>query len=94
MKELGSGKYLPTVFDFFPRLARGHSGDGLRKACHVPTCITNSKTGRGDRHIAQDQNRKDWEESVGIRRTSRSTRGATSSQTHAALARLDPKDFT
>lgn len=110
MKELGSGRYLPTVYDFFPRTARGHGAqaryamlcDATSKAyagprsnnlCVVPQCELVSKTGRGDRHKNQEQNRKDWEESVGIRGVSKATRSAASSQTHAAMHRQDPKDL-
>lgn len=109
MKELGSASYLPRVFDFFPKLARGHgaqkryakvqlaSGEVVKGPRSNPLCnATGScdlRNGKGDKHHNQAGNRLDWEESVGLRRGSKSTRSALHAQGAAAVARLDPKDF-
>lgn len=62
-----SGRYQPEVSAFFPKLGRGHSGKNCL-AC---------KTGQQKTHSDQAGNRKDWEASVGIRRTEgRTTKGA------------------
>lgn len=108
MKELGSGSYLPRVFDFFPRTARGHgaqtrhtkitllNGDVIkgnrRNAICNATGSCDLRNGKGDKHSNQAQNRKDWEELVGLRRESRATKAAHHAQSAAAVARLDPKD--
>lgn len=61
--------------------------------CVEPTCELVSRTGRGQQHHNQAQNRKDWEESVGLRRTSRANKSAQHGVRVAAVAALDPKDF-
>lgn len=63
-----NGRYQPAVSAFFPKLGRGHSSRN---------CIA-CRTGDMKNHSGQAQNRKDWEESVGIRRPKgRVTTGAT-----------------
>jgi hypothetical protein len=83
LKTLGNSRAYPQVYDFFPKLGRGHAGKN---------CLS-CKTGDMKNHSNQAQNRKDWEESVGIRRGSRGTRNAVRAQSTAAVAALDPKDF-
>lgn len=110
MKNLGSGSYLPRVYDFFPQTARGHgsqtrytkitllSGEMVKGGrsnplCVAPTCERVSRTGRGEQHSNQAQNRKEWEESVGLRRTSRANKSAQTGIKAAAVVALDPKDL-
>jgi hypothetical protein len=90
MKELGSGRYQPSVRAFFPNTARGHGaqarfrkepdpsgaprwvkGKRTSALCNATSCAL--RTGKGERHHNQEQNRKDWEESVGLRRTERAS---------------------
>ena len=103
MRSLGTGAYQPSVFAHFPRTARGHGSQGRYKReytdggvlikgarrselCNAVSCVL--RTGKGERHQNQEQNRKDWEESVGIRHTaSRATRSAA----RQAIPNNDPK---
>lgn len=108
MKSLGTGTYFPRVYDFFPKLARGHgaqhrfkkiqllSGDIVKGNRANELCLAVSCTlrnGKGERHEDQAQNRKDWEESVGIRRASRTSHHAQSGMRTAATTSIDPKDL-
>jgi hypothetical protein len=89
-KVMGSGAYQPTVFAHFPRLARGHA---LRHGrCCVAACVLNGRTGKGELHFNQRQNRTDWEESVGIKPT-KSARSARAHRgmTQANVAAVNPK---
>jgi hypothetical protein len=69
-------------------------GPQCNPKCVEPTCELVSRTGRGQQHLNQAQNRKEWEESVGIVHSKRSTRGAAHQVAVAALAQSDPKGRT
>lgn len=82
-KELGSGAYQPTVFAFFPRLGRGHT---------KLNCIA-CKTGGAKGHTDQKANRDEWEASVGLKRTSGTTRRAAHGLKQAKTLAVDPKQL-
>lgn len=85
--NLGTGRYQPEVRAFFPKLGRGHS-NGIRKGHAICTAC---KTGDTKNHTNQAGNRQDWEENVGIRHTSTTTRRAIKAMGTAVIKAADPK---
>jgi hypothetical protein len=66
-------------------------GKRRSRLCNAQSCDLN--TGKGEKHFAQGENRKTWEESVGLRRTNKSTKVAAVGAAAFIASMVDPKSL-